>query len=971
MQFYYVKRRCSLVLPHKVAELCPPSQDALRALHIPLQNIYCGNVGWEIVQARLQLGGDGVIIQELTPEIEALLPSRICAWSVGGDVVAQVRSLAGNRVVENRQQPFRIALINGVGTMLGDTLVGSRALEIAVDKLRAAVGAVEIHAVLAWNARPGAEGMLRRSPAVTSLQEHSLTLEQLRGFDAYWDFSTLLRMDGYDTRPLIDFYLEHFAVAPESVGVADKLPVLRLSASERAEAKRVLDRCKNGRKTVLLQGVASTPLRSMPDQFFALLLSDVLNKTDVCIVLTQPLPVGVQIDDPTRVIQLAEWCALKTENFLSLFAEIDVLISVDTLAIHAAMAEKKPGVAIFTTMHPELRLSSASLLKGYLIPGAQDLPFWGCHKEDADWAESRPAYDEAWLMLDRSAILESLCLLLAERLTAAIYYHPEAYTTSGPKLMGRNAAGESFLRGFCSYSKTSAFWVQVQTPEHARLFFAAVQNAGRHEPVKAVESSNLGALAQPGTLYFPGPGIGEHAWQRATMGGVAGHGAWSVCGITHTTSSAGAMDAVTDLLTAPVQPWDALICTSVAVKSNVTSLLQAQADYLVQRLGVQRLVLPQLPVIPLGIHTHDFAYGDSQRCVARQIIGADERSLVVLYTGRLSFHAKAHPLAMYQALEKAAASLSVGQKVVLVECGWHANEFIEKAFEDTARCACPSVRVVILDGRKPEDRQTAWASADVFCSLADNIQETFGIVPIEAMAAGIPVVVSDWDGYKDTVRDGVDGFRIPTLMPGAGLGTDLAQRHALEIDSYDMYCGHSSSLVAVDIEAAAQAFSRLFASPELRQQMGEAGRQRAREVYDWAVIIPQYEALWAQLAEIRKAQAPNLKPLPHPWPARLDPFHAFACYPTTALTLQTVLGLVDSDVQTALQRMVDYRQLAMVNYAEAVLPAVEEVSAILAAAALGAKSAGDLLHAVSPERQAFVFRGLVWLVKLDVMKVYS
>jgi hypothetical protein len=29
-----------------------------------------------------------------------------------------------------------------------------------------------------------------------------------------------------------------------------------------------------------------------------------------------------------------------------------------------------------------------------------------------------------------------------------IYYHPEAYTTSGPKLMGRHAAGESFLRGF-------------------------------------------------------------------------------------------------------------------------------------------------------------------------------------------------------------------------------------------------------------------------------------------------------------------------------------------------------------------------------------------------------------------------------------------------------------------------------------------------------------------------------------------
>lgn len=49
-----------------------------------------------------------------------------------------------------------------------------------------------------------------------------------------------------------------------------------------------------------------------------------------------------------------------------------------------------------------------------------------------------------------------------------------------------------------------------------------------------------------------------------------------------------------------------------------------------------------------------------------------------------------------------------------------------------------------------------------------------------------------------------------------------------------MCCGHTCSLVSVDVEAAAQAFARLFASPERRAQMGEAGQQRARAVYDWA-----------------------------------------------------------------------------------------------------------------------------------------
>lgn len=380
-------------------------------------------------------------------------------------------------------------------------------------------------------------------------------------------------------------------------------------------------------------------------------------------------------------------------------------------------------------------------------------------------------------------------------------------------------------------------------------------------------------------------------------------------------------------------------------------------------------MLPQLPVIPLGIHTQDFAYTDEQKAAARQALGVTADTLVVLFMGRLSFHAKAHPLAMYQALE--AAAKATGKQVVLVECGWHANAFIEKAYADAAQLACPSVKVITLDGRKAEDRQTAWAGADVFCSLSDNIQETFGIVPIEAMAAGLPVVVADWDGYKDTVRDGIDGFRIPTLMPGAGLGGDLALRHALEIDTYDMYCGHACSLVAVDVEATTQAFTRLFESPELRKQMGEAGRQRAREVYDWAAIIPQYEALWAKLNEMRQAQAKDLKPLPHPWPARMDPFHAFAAYPTQTLTEQTVLGLVDGDVETAITRTLAYRQLAMVDFAKVVLPSEAEIRQVLQAAAAGPKAAVVLIADIPAERQAFVFRSLAWLVKLGVLKVCS
>lgn len=548
---------------------------------------------------------------------------------------------------------------------------------------------------------------------------------------------------------------------------------------------------------------------------------------------------------------------------------------------------------------------------------------------------------------------------------ACIYYHPEAYTITGPKLMGRHAAGESFLRGFLKYTSASEFWIQVEQWKHAQQFSDAVEFSEQIKPVHAVDKLHLDKLKQPGLVYFPGPGIGIHARQRAAFG----HESWSLCGITHTTSSATAMDAITDLLTSPVQSWDALICTSHAVKQNVQRVLQAEADYLKERLGITKLVLPQLPVIPLGIHTQDFVFSNEDRIAARHRLGVDSDTLVVLFTGRLSFHAKAHPLSMYQALES--ASKTTGKNVVLVECGWHATESIAKAFDEAAALACPSIRVLPLDGRKSVDRKNAWAGADIFCSLSDNIQETFGIVPIEAMASGLPVVVSDWDGYKDTVRDGIDGFRIPTHMPQAGLGRDLALRYALGVDSYDMYCGYTSSLIAVDVRAATRAFIRLFESPELRRAMGEAGRIRARTNYDWSAIIPQYEALWEHQRTVREMGSHKKDATQKVWPARMDPFDAFSTYPTHHVTLETLVNPLFTDHEEVLFRLRSYRQLAMVDFAKRLFPSENEIKQLVLRLDSGPKTAADLIMGFEARRQPYLLRSLAWLAKLGVLELNS
>ncbi|MFZ4806697.1 MAG: glycosyltransferase family 4 protein [Hyphomicrobiaceae bacterium] len=547
---------------------------------------------------------------------------------------------------------------------------------------------------------------------------------------------------------------------------------------------------------------------------------------------------------------------------------------------------------------------------------------------------------------------------------AAIYFVPEAFTTKGPKLMGRNAAGESFLKGFARHAAVTDFNCFVTQRQDAGTFAEEIAAHGRAEPVRSLTAGTLPALETIGALHYPAPGLAEGAWHRALFG----HHRWSLTGITHTTASARAMDGLVELLTAPVQPWDAIICTSTAVRDNVHRLFDAQKEYLAARLGATRFVAPLTPVIPLGINTGDFVFSDRDRQEARTAIGADADTIVVLFMGRLSFHAKAHPLAMYQALERAGRTLPPNQKIMLVECGWHANAAIGEAFADAAAMACPGVKTVLLDGRVPESRRTAWASADVFCSLSDNIQETFGLVPVEAMAAGLPCVVSDWNGYKDTVRDGIDGFRIPTLAPPPGAALEEAATHALGIGTYDKYCGDTCMLVSVDIGAAADAFRRLCADPGLRRRMGQAGRRQAQERYDWSAIVPRYQALWAELAVLR--QKTNRGPvLRHPWPARMEPFSAFATYPTATLTRQTRLALDAPTMAAAVERLAAIEALDMVGFSHRTQPPPEIRDRILVAAARGPAPAGELIAEVAPSNQLKALRAVMRLTKLGILKV--
>jgi phosphatidylinositol alpha-mannosyltransferase len=113
---------------------------------------------------------------------------------------------------------------------------------------------------------------------------------------------------------------------------------------------------------------------------------------------------------------------------------------------------------------------------------------------------------------------------------------------------------------------------------------------------------------------------------------------------------------------------------------------------------------------------------------------------------------------------------------------------------------------VELLGRVSElDKNRAFVTADIYSSPATG-QESFGIVLLEAMAAGTAIVCSDIHGYKGVVRRGEQALLVPPK----------------------------------DVDALAKALATLLRDPQMRQRFGESGKERAKQ-FSWESITAKVD----------------------------------------------------------------------------------------------------------------------------------
>ncbi|MGC1183894.1 MAG: glycosyltransferase family 4 protein [Candidatus Dormiibacterota bacterium] len=114
------------------------------------------------------------------------------------------------------------------------------------------------------------------------------------------------------------------------------------------------------------------------------------------------------------------------------------------------------------------------------------------------------------------------------------------------------------------------------------------------------------------------------------------------------------------------------------------------------------------------------------------------------------------------------------------------------------------------------DKASYFTAADIYCA-PNTGKESFGVILLEAMASGRPVVATAIDGFRQVISDGVEGLLTP---PG-----DEAQMAAT--------------------------LARLLDNPGLRQQMGERGR-RAAEGYAWPLVADRVLSVYESALRARR-----------------------------------------------------------------------------------------------------------------------
>jgi glycosyltransferase involved in cell wall biosynthesis len=254
--------------------------------------------------------------------------------------------------------------------------------------------------------------------------------------------------------------------------------------------------------------------------------------------------------------------------------------------------------------------------------------------------------------------------------------------------------------------------------------------------------------------------------------------------------------------------------------------------------------LPRIEVIPHAVDADDLSGGN--RRLGRKMLGVDERALLVLSLNRIS-----PDKTDYRQLLWAFRYLHMQQPqpsfMTLALVGGVAPDDVAyvlrlKQLAEVLTPNCPLRVIQHVEGRL---KRHILAAADVLVSLSGHPQESFGIVLLEGLAAGVPIVASDWNGHREALPSFYHPLLVPTLASHA---VALAPEYASRLTD-----ASTSSFRVLTWQ-----LRLLLEDQGLRASLGQRGRAYARS-RRWSATADTLVTLWLELDRVHRAgvrQAP-------------------------------------------------------------------------------------------------------------------
>lgn len=229
---------------------------------------------------------------------------------------------------------------------------------------------------------------------------------------------------------------------------------------------------------------------------------------------------------------------------------------------------------------------------------------------------------------------------------------------------------------------------------------------------------------------------------------------------------------------------------------------------------MQTLVSTQgnIDTIPCGTDIERF--GSLGQDEARARLGIDSDAKVIFYVGR--FDPRKGIETLVRAIGQSTLRDNTASLHLIIGGGSRPghSDGLERQRIESIVAELEIHTITHFPGRiSDEDLPAYYAAADV-CVVPSHY-EPFGLVAIEAMASGTPVVASDVGGLQFTIESGKTGLLAPPR----------------------------------DEAAFAAAIDQILANPEWRNQLGQAARKRVEARFSWNGVATQLDTLYAGLLE--------------------------------------------------------------------------------------------------------------------------